>query len=80
MDETVKLHLDAIADHLKGTKHAFLFLMNNEETTAVCKNCSESDTAALMLNYIEGTPTVYQAFTNHVIALQETEEQNNKEK
>lgn len=71
MNQTIKTHLDAIADQLKGTKHSFLFLMADGDQQHAVKNCDPKNQAALMVNYIESTPDIDEAFTNCVMQLQE---------
>lgn len=74
MDKTIRQHLDAIADQLKGTKTSFLFLMTERnDKQHIVKNCLDHNAAALMLNYIESTPEVHDAFTSYVMNLQTSE-------
>lgn len=73
MNEEIKKHLDAIAEHLKGTKHSFLFLMVDGDKQHVVKNCSAHDSAALMVNCLEATPDIEASFTAIVMNLQATE-------
>ena len=67
MDEEIKVHLDAIAELAKGKKTGYLFLMTTEKHLHVSKNCSEAIQAEMMFNYIENTPEVHSAFTDHVM-------------
>ena len=67
MDKTIKIHIDAIAEHLKGTKNSFLFLVSDGDSQHIAKNCEDHNTAALMVNYIDSTPGVDTAFSNYVL-------------
>lgn len=73
MDETIKMHLDAISEKLKGTKHSFLFLMADGDHQHAVKNCTPEDQAVLMINYIERIPDIDTAFSNCVFQLQAAE-------
>ena len=66
MDEEIKVHLDAIAELAKGKKTGYLFLMTTEKHLHISKNCAEAVQAEMMFNYIENTPEVHSAFTDHV--------------
>jgi len=75
MDEIIKEHLDAIAEHLNGTKNSFLFLLEDESGMLHgSQNCMIEKSAVLVFNYIDGTPAVDTAFSNLVLSLQTPEQ------
>ncbi|ROH98381.1 hypothetical protein EGI16_21335 [Chryseobacterium sp. G0240] len=67
MNETIKKHLDAIAEELKGTPNSFLFLMSDKDDVHAVKNCPDHNAAGLMFIYIDSTEEIDTAFSNYVL-------------
>lgn len=69
MDETIKTHLDAIGEHLKGKPNAFLFLMSSPKedgegfNISVSRNGDPSHAAGLVYTFLEGNAEVSECFT-----------------
>ena len=67
MNETIKKHLDAIAEELIGKPNSFLFLMSDDKDVHAVKNCEDHNAAGLMFIYIDSTEAVDTAFSNYVL-------------
>ncbi|HCM34152.1 hypothetical protein [Chryseobacterium sp.] len=67
MNETIKTHLDAIAEELKGTPNSFLFLLSDKDDVHAVKNCPDHNAAALMFIYIDSTESIDTAFSTYVL-------------
>ncbi|WP_123838394.1 hypothetical protein [Chryseobacterium oncorhynchi] len=67
MNETIKMHLDGIAEELKGTPNSFLFLLSDKDDVHAVKNCPDHNAAALMFIYIDSTESIDTAFSTYVL-------------